>query len=297
MLNEVRIKCFLNAAKSLNFTETSKQLFISQQAVSKHIAELEQDVGVRLFVRDHHHASLTPEGEKIYAYLSEASVSWERLMKEVHSSAPANRVQSIRIGYQNWMDFGAAPRHAMHKLKSKYPDLNLIGERHSPSGLLDLLDKKTLDIVLMHKRFLPKKAELTILPLFDTPMLIVVAEDNPLNSGDPNWEAFRDEPLLMDQLEGETEENTVRRARREAKQYGFTPERVIVLPNRDSIYTEAEIGRGVFFGSGMTQTPKGMRLVSYETGHADTICCVRRKANRKRRVRDFAEQLQAEYAE
>jgi DNA-binding transcriptional LysR family regulator len=281
----------------LSFTEASKQLFISQQAVSKHVSDLEKDIGLRLFARDHHHVALTPEGERVFEYLSEANDSWERLMKDIQSHGPRNKIQSIRIGYQNWMNFDTAPSRALKALKPRYPDLNLIGERHSPAGLLDLLGKGALDIVLIHKRFMPKKSELIVLPLFDTPMQVVVSEEHMLNGENTKYDAFRNEPLLMDRLEGETDENAIRRALKEAKTYGFTPSAVIVLPNRDSIYTEAELNRGIFFGSGMTQMPVGMRLIKYDMGIADTICCVRRKENRKNRVRDFAEQLQTEYTE
>jgi len=146
--------------------------------------------------------------------------------------------------------------------------------------------------VLLHRRFLPKKtAELVVLPLFETNMLLVCASENPLASSAVRYTDFNRQPLLMDRLEGETEEQTERRALREAKRFGFIPGRVIVVPNRDSIYTEAELNRGVFFGSDRTQTPAGLRLAKFPTGTSDTICCVRLKTNRRRRVKDYAEAL------
>lgn len=66
-----RIKVFYHAAKSLSFTKTSRELFISQPAVSKHIQELENLVGHALFLRNGNRLQLTKAGHT----LMEASAS------------------------------------------------------------------------------------------------------------------------------------------------------------------------------------------------------------------------------
>ena len=42
---------FIEASKDLNFTQTAKRLFISQQNLSNHIARLEEYYSVKLFER------------------------------------------------------------------------------------------------------------------------------------------------------------------------------------------------------------------------------------------------------
>ena len=37
MLIDIQLECFMHLAKTLNFSETAKQLYITQQAVSKNI--------------------------------------------------------------------------------------------------------------------------------------------------------------------------------------------------------------------------------------------------------------------
>ncbi len=51
MFSLISLKCFLVAAEELNFTQASKRLYISQQAVSSHISKLESYYGVKLFER------------------------------------------------------------------------------------------------------------------------------------------------------------------------------------------------------------------------------------------------------
>ena len=65
MMNEQKIRVFLSLANTLNFTETANELFITQQAVSKHISQMEEHLGFRLFVRSTHNVQLTPAGEAL----------------------------------------------------------------------------------------------------------------------------------------------------------------------------------------------------------------------------------------
>ena len=42
MINEASIKCFMALCETLSFTEAARQLFMTQQSVSKYIAKLEE---------------------------------------------------------------------------------------------------------------------------------------------------------------------------------------------------------------------------------------------------------------
>ena len=48
MINHLNLVYFITAARELNFTRAAEKLFISQQALSNHIASLEKDVGISL---------------------------------------------------------------------------------------------------------------------------------------------------------------------------------------------------------------------------------------------------------
>ncbi len=46
-----QIKCFLNVAEYLNFTEAANHLFVAQSSLSRNISNLEEELGMQLFVR------------------------------------------------------------------------------------------------------------------------------------------------------------------------------------------------------------------------------------------------------
>ncbi len=51
-MNTTQIKYFLAVARTLNFTEAAKKLYISQPALSKQINVLEKELNMLLFIRD-----------------------------------------------------------------------------------------------------------------------------------------------------------------------------------------------------------------------------------------------------
>ena len=294
MINELNIKYFLCLAETLNFTEVGKQMYISQQAVSKHIAGLEEDLGVQLLYRSRNRVELTENGLKYYNFFRSVVDGFQALQAEIEESR-ASQVRNIRIGYQNWIDFGPAPGTAMAVLRKDFPDLFLLGERHEPNKLLDMLYKNELDMILIHKRFLPKVEGLHKLPLITTPMQVVVSRYNRLNQPGADYHVFAKQPMLIDSFEGESEASTQLRARKECRRYGFAPAEIVIVPNRDSIYTAAELDRGIFFGSCMAQTAQNASLTHFDTDVLETLFCVWQDQNAGKYLERYAKQLQKEY--
>ena len=59
---DFRLKVFIAVAKHLSFTQASKELHISQPAITKHIQELENSYNTQLFSRQKGKISLTRQG-------------------------------------------------------------------------------------------------------------------------------------------------------------------------------------------------------------------------------------------
>ena len=71
-INYELYKVFYYVAISLSFSDASKQLFISQSAVSQSLQQLESALGVRLFSRTARGVTLTAEGSVLYDYAAQA---------------------------------------------------------------------------------------------------------------------------------------------------------------------------------------------------------------------------------
>lgn len=71
-INYELYKVFYHVAASLSFSEASKQLFISQSAVSQSIKVLEKKLNQTLFIRSTKKVQLTPEGEILLKHIEPA---------------------------------------------------------------------------------------------------------------------------------------------------------------------------------------------------------------------------------
>lgn len=60
---ELRVlKYFLAVAREENFTKAAQQLHVTQPTLSRQIADLEEELGVKLFIRSNHNIILTEDG-------------------------------------------------------------------------------------------------------------------------------------------------------------------------------------------------------------------------------------------
>ena len=57
-----QLRYFLAVADSRSFVAAAEKLYISRQAISKSVAQLEEELNVALFMRDSGGAFLTPAG-------------------------------------------------------------------------------------------------------------------------------------------------------------------------------------------------------------------------------------------
>lgn len=71
-INHELYKVFYHVAKTLSFSEASKELFISQSAVSQSIKVLEKRLGQKLFIRSTKKVRLTKEGEILFSHVEPA---------------------------------------------------------------------------------------------------------------------------------------------------------------------------------------------------------------------------------
>ena len=62
-MDSTKLKYFISAAQSLNFSEVARSYFVSQPTISHQIGLLEQELGVELFIRQGTKLHLTGEGE------------------------------------------------------------------------------------------------------------------------------------------------------------------------------------------------------------------------------------------
>lgn len=93
-----QIRCFLEVANCLSFTVAAKNLYMTQQAVTKQIAALEEDLGVKLFQRTTRSVTLTPAGQILRDDFTSINHQIKASIKKVKSMEQGKR-STISIGF------------------------------------------------------------------------------------------------------------------------------------------------------------------------------------------------------
>ena len=81
-----KVRTLLAVADTRNFTRAAMALSLTQPAVSHHIRQLEEELGVSLFIRQKNGLKLTPEGEIVVRYA-------KRMARPVRAAAAGSRQQ------------------------------------------------------------------------------------------------------------------------------------------------------------------------------------------------------------
>jgi len=68
---DFRLLVFQKVAQNLSFTKAANELFITQPAITKHIKELEQEYGTKLFERSGNKILLTEAGKVFQNYTNQ----------------------------------------------------------------------------------------------------------------------------------------------------------------------------------------------------------------------------------
>ena len=120
-MNTVQLECFLAVAQYLNFSKAAESVSITQPAVSHQIGSLEDELGVKLFVRTSKSVSLTREG---IMFISDA----EQILKIAGSAKfrlsekPEDEPVRISIGCHNQAELNVLTP-ALREMSGLYDDL------------------------------------------------------------------------------------------------------------------------------------------------------------------------------
>ena len=91
---DTRLATFLEVIDTRNYTKASKNLHITQPAVTKHIHSLEEEFGVKLFTYDGKKILMTKEAERLESYARGLQKNYRDLV----DSFRAAPLKKIRIG-------------------------------------------------------------------------------------------------------------------------------------------------------------------------------------------------------
>lgn len=138
------LKYFLTVAEELNFTKAAEKLFISQPPLSRQIAELENELPAKLFIRNNKKVELTEAGKYFEKEIKELFHNLELITVKTKKIAE-NVSGEFRIAYISSI-YSSVISELIQYLKKKFPYVNFKLFEISTTKQIEALEKGKIDL-------------------------------------------------------------------------------------------------------------------------------------------------------
>lgn len=146
-INYELYKVFYHVATTLSFSEASKQLFISQSAVSQSIKALEKKLEQTLFIRSTKRVQLTPEGEILLRHIEPAMNLIRR--GEAQLTDIASTGGQIRIGASDTIcRYFLVPY--LERFHKEFPNAHISVTNRTSLRCVELLETGQVDLIIIN---------------------------------------------------------------------------------------------------------------------------------------------------
>ena len=170
------IRYFITVAEELNITHAAEKLHMSQPPLTVQIRQLEEELGVQLFIRGKRRLKLTDEGQLFLRRAREIVDLEQKTILEMQSSG-ASLSGTIYLGLIE----GRAPYLAsawMKQFRQQYPNVTYDLWNGSSDGVIERLEKGLLDTALVASPFDNEK--LDSVKVWEDPWIAVIPCGHPL---------------------------------------------------------------------------------------------------------------------
>ena len=207
---------FVFLAETLSFKRTADHFYVSRSVISRHMAALEEMLGVRLVDRDNRVISLTEAGHVLHREAKVVLRDWSNAIERVHSAALEGAVIA-RVGYLRNASRPVLIRFA-RRVAEKHPEVHLSLICMEYSELRRAMEEHTVDIALAMNVNPAISRNYRSTRIYEDDFYVVCAADHPLARGTQTLttsdlrgckimlpESFRDVGLadLVDRLRNE----------------------------------------------------------------------------------------------
>ena len=240
-INYELYKVFYYVASTLSFSEASKQLFISQSAVSQSIKALERKLEQTLFIRSTKRVQLTPEGEILLRHIEPAMNLIRR--GEAQLTDIASTGGQIRIGASDTIcRYFLVPY--LERFHKEFPNAHITVINRTSLRCVELLENGQVDLIITNhpnshlSNFYPVKKIKKFRDVF-----VANESYSELKDKKVSLQELQDYPILM--LDKHSTTSEFLHSLFQQEQLDLVPE--IEMNSNDLLIDLARIGLGIAF--------------------------------------------------
>ena len=188
------IEFFLEAARTLSFSQSADNLFTAQSTVSRTIKQLEDEIDATLFYRERFSLALTPAGEYLFHEL-------ERIQDDIANALEHAKFLShqytneLRIGVYSYSLLDKIYQSVLRDFEQQHPEiitsysLNDMGDER--------LKSKKLDLLIMPNFSFEQRDQYHSIPVEESSLFLLCNYQNPIaQRGRLTAEDFKQQKIL-----------------------------------------------------------------------------------------------------
>ncbi|PWJ49395.1 selenium metabolism-associated LysR family transcriptional regulator [Faecalicatena contorta] len=176
-MNLKQLEAFVSIADEGSFSRAAKSLFLTQPTVSAHISSLEQELNVRLFIRNTKEVSLSEDGKILYSHAKQM-VSLQKQIEMVFDKTRKEGSHCLRIAASSVPAQYLLPQ-ILAQFSEKYPEEQFKLMETDSAKVVEQVVNYNVDIGFTGTVF--EKKHCQYIPFYQDELIIIT----------PNSEKFR----------------------------------------------------------------------------------------------------------
>lgn len=270
-MNIQQLQCFVEVARQFSFTRAAQYLYIGQPALSRQIAELEKELGVRLLLRDKHSVQLTPAGAVLRDHAEGILERMSNAIVQTKRAAVGTR-GVLNIGYVTEEECIAQTVQRMHQ---REPDILFTLNRYFFGDLYRALAQSDADLIVTFAAdgSLESEPGLVWKKLRDVTLCAVLPTDHPLaGHASLDLSLLAEEPFVM--LRHDISPGPYEKTLRLCSSAGFFPRIISEQASIESVCMTVRAGLAVsIMAPHTTNRSPDLRYVPLEGKAAQVAVC------------------------
>jgi DNA-binding transcriptional LysR family regulator len=261
-LESRRLRYFIAVAEQLHYGRAADQLQIAQSALSRHIQELERQLGVRLLNRGRRSViSLTESGK---ALLAEGLLGTHQLARAVRAArrAAEGEIGRVAVGYVASASLSGVLPRTLERFRIRHENVSVLLNQMETPLQLDALRDGLLDVGYIRPRKTYPTGVLARVVYRET-MLLAIAANHPLAAKRIELKHLANQTFIIPQVDEDT--GFAEQMAQMASHGGFEPKAVLHV--RDFL-TALSLAGG---GYGVVPAPRCMLSINVRNVVLKTI--------------------------
>lgn len=189
-----QLRVFLAVSRHRHFRRAAAQVHLTQPAVSRHVAELEAELGVRLFDRNTREVVPTEAGRYLHHAVERVLDELEGVLAHVHSEGERRR-GTVRVAAGPTPSAELLPQ-CIAECARDYPELDVHLRDQTQAQVLDSVRGGEVDFGVAIDP--PDSGEFSCQTIMHDPFVLVCRNDHPLaRLKRVPWKKLQGEPMVL----------------------------------------------------------------------------------------------------